>query len=145
VRFFLIGLIIFVLSSCLSDPNCIITASNEIKIQFKKKGTDSLKFVTFPSITSSGTDKTTSMDSATAIRLYVNPRDTTTTFKFQHDGIEDTLRIKYFQQTIVISPECGAYTFYSHLAVDGYSFAGTVRVLNAQLSTVNVVNLEIKY
>jgi hypothetical protein len=147
VRFFLVGLITVVLSSCLSEPDCLVTASNEVKIIFKKKDTDTLKYVKFPVIKLSGTDAIYVADSVTGITLYVNPATQQTTFKFQTEAnTVDTLTLQYDVQSILISPACGAYRYYSGVRVVSYSSFDTVKVTNPTLSNnTQVKNVEIKF
>ncbi len=147
MRFFLVGLITIVLSACLSEPDCLVTASNEVKIVFKKAHKDSLKYVQFPIIESSGTDVIFVADSVSNITLYVDPRATQTTFKFQQEtGKTDYVTLKYNIQNILISPACGAYRYYSGLQVVDYSFSDTVKVTNPTLSNNSTVqNVEIKF
>jgi len=147
VRFFLVGLITVILSSCLSEPDCLVTASNEVKIVFKKKDTDTLKYVKYPVIMLSGTDAVFAADSVTGIKLYVNPATQETTFKFQTEtGTVDTLTLQYDVKNILISPACGAYRYYSGVRVVSYSHFDTVRVTNPTLSNnIQVQNVEIKF
>ena len=108
MRFFLFGLILLVLSACLSEPNCLVTTSNEVKIAFKQANTNTPKKVIFEAITSSGTDVVYKTDSITQITLYVDPRATQTTFKFYDQAAHlDSLTLSYKIQNIIISPACG--------------------------------------
>jgi hypothetical protein len=147
VRFFVVGLILLILSSCLSEPDCLVTASNEVKVVFKKAEKDSLKTVDFPAITSSGTDAIIVAKSVTQILLYVDPRAVQTTFKFfQENGNVDSVTLSYDIQNILISPQCGAYAYYSGLKVLSYTFSDTVKVTNPMLSnSTTVQNVEIKF
>jgi hypothetical protein len=148
VRFFVVGVTIIIFSSCLSEPDCLVSASNEVKMVFKKANKDSLKYVKFPVIKSSGTDVIFVADSVTSILLYVDPRATQTTFRFQHENgtTTDTLMLRYNIQDILISPDCGAYRYYSGLQVVAYSFSDTVRITNSTLSNASTVqNVEIKF
>jgi len=59
VRFFFIGILVLLLSACLSEPDCTVTATNIVRITLKKAITrDSVIFVKFKSITVSGTEST---------------------------------------------------------------------------------------
>ena len=147
MRFFLIGLIIIIFSSCLSEPDCLVTASNSVKLVFKNAHLTTPKFVKFPIIYSSGTDAIFVADSVSHIELYVDPRSTQTTFKFQgEDDKIDSVTLKYKIQNILISPECGAYPYYSGLQVIAYTFSDTVRVLSPTLSNDSTAqNVEIKF
>ena len=147
MRFFIFGLILLVLSACLSEPNCLVTTSNEVKIAFKQANTNTPKKVIFEAITSSGTDVVYKTDSITQITLYVDPRATQTTFKFYDQAAHlDSLTLSYKIQNIVISPACGAFPFYSNLKVVAYTFSDTVLVTNSLLSNVTSnLNVEVKY
>ncbi len=147
MRFFLFGLIIVIFSSCLSEPDCLVSASNEVKIVFKKAKKEDLQFVQFPVIESSGTDVLFIADSVSSIKLYVDPRAAETTFRFhQETGTTYSVTFKYDVQNILISPACGAYRYFSGLKVVSYTFSDTVKITNPILSNnKDVKNVEIKF
>ncbi len=156
MRFLLVGILFLLLSACLSEPDCIITATNNVKISLKKITSDSVNFVKFTSISISGADSVINSmkDSVSFLNLPVNPRTGETTFKFQYkkkvNAVNiiktDSVTLSYVTQTIIISPSCGGFVYYTNLAVISTSFATIPKVKFNQLSTSATVhtNLEIK-
>ncbi len=156
MRLLLVGILFLMLSACLSEPDCIITATNNVKISFKKATSDSVNFVKFVSITISGTDSVISniKDSVSSLNLPADPHRVLTTFKFQYKSKvnavtvvkTDSVTLSYVIQNVIVSPSCGGYVYYVDLAVASTSFAIIPKVVFNQLSTSATVltNLEIK-
>ena len=152
MKFLLAGCIISLLLSCVGQPDCLITATNQVKIALKKTTSEEANSVLFTSITISGTDSTfqdKKNAKVSSLILYVNPHDVETTFKFKYldaSNVEksDFLVVSYLAQNVVISPECGGYVYYSNLYVLATSFLITPKIVNSQLSTSATVNIEIK-
>lgn len=144
VRFFPLGLLILLFSSCLNEPDCIVTSSNEVKIAFLKLTSDSARAVELDSILVLGTDSIFNVgDTVTSVVLPVNPGLKQTTFRFYYESRMDTLTLSYIRITRVISPACGAFNQIQNLAVVSSSFLG-VKVVSPQLSTSNATNVTIK-
>lgn len=135
-------LICALFGSCFNEGDCLITATNLMHIQFKKKSNISLDtFVNFApqSIFFSGTDSVASITVATnelLLPVDIDPSTNATTFYFHrvnpYDStvlITDTLEVEYSKQTKVISKDCGAYTFYSNL-----------KILNTNLKSLKVLS-----
>ncbi|MBL7847697.1 MAG: hypothetical protein JNL40_09540 [Cyclobacteriaceae bacterium] len=144
VRFFPLGFLILLFSSCLNEPDCIVTSSNKVNIAFLKLTSDSTRAVELDSILVMGTDSVFNMgDSVTSVSLPVNPGVIQTTFKFYYESRMDTLTLSYVRVTRVISPACGAFNQIQNLAVVSSSFFST-KVLVPQLSTSSTTNVTIK-
>jgi hypothetical protein len=79
----------------------------------------------------------------TAFDLYVDPTKTESTIVLQHAGVYDTLVLGYTNQSIVLSPDCGAALFQDNLEVK-YSTFDSVRIVSRQLLTSVKVNIEIR-
>jgi hypothetical protein len=152
VRFLLAAIIILLLSTCLSQPDCLVTATNNVKISLKRTDSDSVNTVKFIVISVSGTDTLLYVDkSVSSLTLPVNPATLNTTFKFEYKSRPDTtilkkdsLTLTYASQYFVISPDCGGYVYFSNLAVLSTSFANVPKIVNPQLSTSATTNIEIK-
>ncbi len=123
---YIFPIIIFVLfSSCFSEGDCLVTATNQMYIQLKKKSaptTDTLIY--FLNIQVSGTDSVFKFTSSTAsLLLPLNIKRDTTSFIFQRvnplDSSQvipaDTFRVSYTRLTKVLGKNCGAYQFYQNL------------------------------
>jgi len=151
VRFLLIGIVFLLGAACLSEPDCLVTASNEIRLAFKNPAGDSIKFVKFISITTSGSDSIIyRKDSASVMTLRVNPNDLNTTFTFQYKEktkiLTNSVTVSYVRQNVVVGPTtCGAFAYFNGLAVVATTFTTPPRITNAQLSnSATVSNLEIR-
>lgn len=153
MRFLLAVINILLLSACLSQPDCLITATNIVKISLKKANSDSVNTVNFAVIRVSGTDSLFyGNQAASTLNLPVQPGIQETTFFFEYFSTvgaatvlkKDTVTLTYLPLYFVISPDCGGYVYYNNLAVSYYSFANKPSVLNPQLLTSATTNLQIK-
>lgn len=144
--------IILLFSACLSEPDCLVTASNFVRIDLKRTDTNLVNTVKFILIRVQGTDTLFYQDQkASSLILPVNPSTEQTTFHFEYKNsldttvlMSDSMTLAYVRQYKVISPECGGYVYYLNLAVSSFSFVNEPKVLNSQLSTSAAPNLEIK-
>ena len=164
MRFLVAGIIILLLSACLNKPDCIVAATNRVKIALLKVEKDTIHYVRFSLIKVSGTDSLFQnvKDSVSSLVLPLNPRAIQTTFKFQYKTKinsstvvkTDSVTLGYVPQNVIISPECGGYIFYTNLLVISSSFDQTgskkgeivnPRIISNQLSTsASNINLQIK-
>jgi hypothetical protein len=153
VRFLLAAINILLLSACLSQPDCLVTATNIVKISLKKANSDSINSVTFAVIRVSGTDTLFYTNQETSsLNLPVHPGTLETTFTFEYYAKVDTttvlkkdsVTLAYVPLYFVISPDCGGYVYLTNLSVSSYSFANEPIVLNPQLLTSATTNLQIK-
>lgn len=150
MKVLLAGSIILLLSTCANQPDCLITATNQVKISLKKTTSSEANSVLFTSITISGKDSTLySNKTVSSLVLYVNPKEVQTTFKFNYkDALNkartDSLVVAYVPLNVIISPECGGYVYFNNLSVAATSFTSEPKIVNHQLSTSATVNIEIK-
>ena len=119
---FALPVFIFALfASCFNPGDCLISATNYMHIQFKKKSNHTLDTAisfSYHSISVSGTDSVYRIKTATAVILLpldINSDVTTFVFHRMKAGdttmtAVDTLKIGYIRQGKVISPDCGAFT-----------------------------------
>ena len=143
VKFLLPGLLLLLFGACLNDPECLVTATTEVKISFLKGKADSL--LNIDMVTASGTDSIFYENDSTAhLTLPINPRKSISTFKIHHNGQIDSLQVGYVAQNLIISPSCGAFINYINLTVNASSFAN-VHVVTNQLSTSVKSNIEVKF
>lgn len=152
MRFLLAAIIILLLSTCLSQPDCLVTATNSVKISLKRTDSDSVNTVKFIVISVSGTDSLFYVNkTVSSLTLPVNPAILNTTFRFEYKSKPDTAIVKkdsvtltYASQYFVISPDCGGYVYFSNLAVLSTSFVNVPKIVNPQLSTSATTNIDIK-
>lgn len=118
-----------VMSSCFTQGDCLVSATNVMRIQFKKKNTTTDTAVTITYIEISGTDTLLSDSTATSgLLLPLNGKIDTTRFIIhrikESDSTvtgSDTLTVKYDIQGSVATSDCGAYTYYQNLRVIRFS------------------------
>jgi hypothetical protein len=141
-RFFPLGLILIIFSSCLNEPDCIITATNNVSIKFKRLKSDTA--VLIDSIQVSGTLTLFHKDdSVSDLLVPVDPGQLTATFRFYYNFTMDSIRLSYTRKAQLISPACGAFTHFQDLTVLSTSFSD-LTVNDPQLSTSAGTNLIIK-
>ena len=153
MRFFPASVLILLLSACLSEPDCLVTATTGVKISFRDPVTGIAKNVKFHSIrVSSLSGQYIPPDSLRSIALPVDPYETETTFIFDYGAIEsgvsviktDAMTLTYTSQTVIISPDCGGAIYHTNLAVKEYTFVTAPKVVNTQLSTLATLNVEVR-
>ncbi len=129
MKFVVLMFVSLVLASCFNEGDCLISATNYVHFQFKKKTnitTDTT--VAFTSITVSNSNSLLLQDSLSSellIPLDISTDATSTTFIFHRaDDVDnptitatDTLQVTYTKQSKVISRDCGAFTFYHNLKI----------------------------
>lgn len=137
-------------SSCLSDPDCVITATNELNIDFLKVTPDSVltdirDTVIIDSIRISGSDSVFYVgDTVSSVTLPIHPGAYETTFYFYYPSSDkDSMKVSYTHNVRVISPACGGFTYFQDLAVLLSTFT-EAEVADNQLSTTNDTNVKVK-
>lgn len=132
----------FLVTGCLNEPDCIITSTNLVKINFKKDS-KTAREITFAQINVSGlTNDFYAGQKETSVQLPVDPEATESTFTFYFEGRIETLHLTYSKQSQVISVACGAFTNYSGLTVTESSFE-LFNIINTQLLINATTNIEI--
>jgi hypothetical protein len=150
LRFSLLAFLAALFSSCLSDPDCVITGTSEVQIDFLKVTPDSIRTaisdtVALDSILVSGTDSIFYVaDTVSSIILPVNSGAYETTFYFFRQAQQDSIKLAYTRITRVISPACGAFNYFQDLSIV-LSTVTEAKVADAQLSTTNSTNVTIKF
>ena len=144
--------LLFVVTSCLNQANCWITATNVVKINLRKSDNSAAE-ITFNSISVSGTPLTfTPAKAVSVLNLPVDPNANETTFLFSYDTVvegvtinkSDTLTLHYINEIKLISEECGAFQYQRDLEIVSTDFTKT-KLLNTSLLTTVASNLEIYF
>jgi len=142
VRIVQILSLIFLLTGCLNEPDCVLTSTNLVKINFKKDSKTSRE-ITFTRINVSGLTKDFyAQEKVTSVQLPVNPDETEATFTFYFEDRTETMQLTYTRKSEVISVTCGAYTNYAGLTVTESSFE-LFNVTNTQLLINATSNIEV--
>jgi len=114
-------------ASCFNEGDCLISATNYMHVQFKKKSSITVDTaIAFTGITVSGTDSVlTYTATVTEILLPIDIGHPTTTFIFHRINTldsamvaTDTLQVQYTTQSKIIAPSCGAFTYYQNLKLE---------------------------
>lgn len=143
--------------SCFTQPDCIVTASMEIKIDFKqiklnrqtnaRTVVDTL--VSFQSISISDIDTIYRKNViSSSLTLPINPNKTSVTYTFVRVGkqptspkVTETITFTYSHETRIISAQCGAFVYFLNLEITDSSYGTSqYKILNNRLlkSTSNV-------
>ena len=108
--------------SCLNDGNCLITATNNMHLQFKKLSNSKDSIIVLDTVYISGTDTFLVVNaSVTEVLLPVDIHSEITTFVLKRANSSktsfgtDTLQVGYTGQSKVIAKDCGAFTYYQNL------------------------------
>jgi hypothetical protein len=142
VRIVLIASLIFLLTGCLNEPDCIITSTNLVKINFKIDS-KTARLIDFTKINVSGLQKDFYTGApVSSVQLPVSPDDNEATFTFEFEGRIETMHLTYTRHSGVISPSCGAFTNYSDLSVSESSFE-LFTITNKQLLINAASNLDV--
>ena len=102
---------------CFSDGDCLITATNQMHIQFKKRSNSAKdSVVQFNSIEIGGIG-TLAAISTSDILLPLNINSDSTLFIFNRVNATspDSILLTYNRQAKVITKECGAFTYFQKL------------------------------
>jgi hypothetical protein len=136
------------LSGCFEEPDCLITATNMLKIVFKLES-GAVDPVSFTGITTTGSDTVFySGGQASTVLLPLNPSATGVRFVFTHSLGVDSLDLSYLAVAELVNPDCGTQLYFKGLEI-GLSTFSRVDVKNADLLITNidtrdvVTNLEI--
>ena len=142
-RILLFLLIILFGVSCFNEPDCLITASSAVKIEFKQTKTNPTTRVrtvvdsalVFNSVLVSGIDtayiKYKLGQSFSSVTLPVDPRVKTMKYVFNirsTSGVitrKDSIEFSYASESVVIAPRCGAYTYFLDLKIQKTNYDST--------------------
>ncbi len=148
-------------ASCFNEPDCIVTASTTIKIDFKQTKTDKITLLKsvvdsaliFDYVKVSGIDssfiKYVKDKSYTSITLPINPKNKTITYYLNRRSVSgattrlDSIQFSFADETRVIAPKCGAYTYFLDLKVVQTSFDATKYKLVSTQLLKNNTNVQV--
>lgn len=142
VRVFRFLGLMLLLASCLNEPDCIITSTNLVKVNFKNLENKARTIVLDSIIVAGLPVPYYKGESTSAVQLPVSPDEDGATFTFVYEGVRQTLSLTYIRGIEVISPDCGAYPNFSGLGVMTTSF-DSLNLVNDRLLINATVNLEI--
>lgn len=137
-------LLIFLFAGCLNEPDCLITSTNLVKINFKRDA-KTAREITFTKINVTGLTKNFyAGQKVTSVQLPVDPNADESVFEFYFEGRKDTILFSYKKRTEVISVACGAFTNYSDLSVSESTFElFNITITNNQLLINATSNVEV--
>jgi len=159
-RFLLFLMMILVGASCFNEPDCIVTATTSIKIDFKQTKTDkttliksvvdSALILNYVKVTGIDTSYLTNKTTAT-VTLPINPKEKTITyylFRKSASGATtrlDSIKFSFSEEGRVIAPKCGAYTFFLDLKVVQTSFSQTQYKITSTRLLKNTTNVQVYF
>lgn len=155
MRLFLPLIFILMLSGCLTEPDCVVTATNFVKVSFKSPTGDTTRTIRVVLVAISGSDKVVTGDSVSRMVLPINPSGTQTEFTFlykkksggKYITTSGSITLSYQRLNVVVGAQtCGSFAYFNNLAIVNYTFATEPKIISPQLSTSNAVatNLEIR-
>jgi Family of unknown function (DUF6452) len=146
-------------TGCFSEPDCIVTAATAIKIDFKQTKTDSrtlLKSVVDSSLNLDYVKVSGIVDSsyikkvkATSVTLPIDPNKKVVTYIFKRSSASgaisqiDSIQFSFANESKVIAPKCGAYTFFLDLKVTATSFGETKYKLTSNRLLKGITNVQV--
>lgn len=115
----LAGLIFLMLvaSSCFDEGDCLVTNSNLIKVSVYKFSDKKASKVLFTSISVPGEGVLYENEELSAFVLPVDPGRTEMQYVLAYGGKSDTVKFRYDNMTLVLSPTCGAFPYQQNLGV----------------------------
>lgn len=148
-------------ASCFNEPDCIVTASTTIKIDFKQTKTDKITLLKtvvdsaliFDYVKVFGIDspyiKYIKDKTYTSLTLPINPKNKTITYYLNRRSISgatvrlDSIQFDFANETRVVAPKCGAYTYFLDLKVAQTSFDATKYKLVSNRLLKNTTNVQV--
>lgn len=160
-RILLFLLVVLFGTSCFNEPDCIVTASTAIKIDFKQIKTNSTTLaktvadsaLVFNSVWVSGIDtayiKFVKDKTYNSITLPVDPRVKTIKYIFNIRSTSgtisrtDSIQFSFSSESRVIAPRCGAYTYFLDLKVTSTNFENAKYKLVSNRLLKNTTNVQV--
>ena len=141
---FLFGLFFsFLLVACFEEGDCLITNTTLVKVNLKSAKTRRDTTLTFARVTT-GPYTLYENRQLALLDLPVDPDTTRTLFVFQRGEIKDSLIFEYRNESVVLSPACGAFDFQRDVKVVKNTMGlDSVRWLNNRLVKNVKVNVEV--
>lgn len=113
---FIVGLLI----GCFSEGDCLVTATNQLHIQLKKRSNSAIDtLIEFNSISVSGAGILAIGVKAKEMLLPLNIGSDSTLIIFDRVNASkpDSILLGYIRQSKVITKDCGAFTYFQNLKV----------------------------
>jgi hypothetical protein len=114
--FFVVGLVM----GCFSEGDCLITATNQLHIQLKKRSNtakDTLMTFNSISISGGGTSAVSAPISEFLLPLNIKSDSTLLVFSRANASSPDSILLGYTRQSKIITKDCGAYTYFQNLKI----------------------------
>lgn len=136
------------LAACFDRGDCLPTYDNVIKIKFQKQSNAADTTIALQRISLLGTNfNFYEGQSVNAVELPVFPDSTAVRYVFRYnDTAADSIIFLYNRETIIPSPDCGAFPSYSNVRVELSTFdSAAVRAVNRDLLINANVNFQIRF
>lgn len=148
-------------TACFTEPDCIVTATMEVKIDFKQTKLNSRTnarsvvdtVLSFQSIKIEVGGKDTLFAtnvSAASLTLPIDPNQPSIKYTFVRKGrqansptVTEFITLSYANETRIISSKCGAFVYFLDLKVDDSSYGQTGYKLVSDRLLKNTSNVQI--
>lgn len=148
-------------NACFTEPDCIVTATMEVKIDFKQTKLNSRTnarsvvdtVLSFQSIKIEVAGKDTLFAtnvSAASLTLPIDPNQPSIKYTFVRKGrqansptVTEFITLSYANETRIISSKCGAFVYFLDLKVDDSSYGQTGYKLVSDRLLKNTSNVQI--
>ncbi len=144
MRFVFFLLMLIGLGACLEQGDCLVTNTTLTQVKLKSANTGADTTIVFAAVSIANDVLLYENRSLNNLVLPVNPAADSIFYVFEYGDREDTLVLRYRNETVVLSPDCGAFVFQKDLLESKNNVgADSVRWLNRQLLKSVTVNAEI--
>jgi hypothetical protein len=158
-RLLLFALLLLFGVSCFNEPDCIVTATTSIKIDFKQTkidGTTLLRSVVdseviFSSVYVAGIDTGAFIQNKrlSSLTLPINPQTKSIKYVFNiksdNSAItrKDSLEFSFDSESRIISQKCGAFTYFLNLKIEQTNLDSTQYKLTNNRLLKNTTNVQV--
>jgi Family of unknown function (DUF6452) len=158
-RILLFALLLLFGASCFNEPDCIVTATTSIKIDFKQTTTNKTTLlksivdstVIFSSVYVYGIDTGAYIQNkkSSSVTLPINPEKKSMKYVFNIQSTtgaitrKDSLEFSFDSESRVISQKCGAYTYFLNLKVTDTNLESTKYKLTNNRLLKNTTNVQV--
>jgi hypothetical protein len=134
------------LSSCFDQGDCLITNSNLVQISLKDFTTKASAQILFDSVYVPGDTLVYTAATTSSLVLPVDQSKTETMYVLKQATRRDTIVFTYSNQTLILSPDCGAFVYQRDLWYGRSTLpAEQIRIVNGQLARSVTSNVELYF
>ena len=134
-RALLIGIVVFLFSSCYDKGDCLHTETNVVGVLLKNKVSGTVASRTFSSVTIENSSIQLYTNAVLdTLFLPVDPTKTETAFLLNYENKSRRIEFTYRNETSIPTSDCGAFVYQKDLVINETTFpVDSIRVTNQQL------------